>query len=212
MALWAWRCCLLLAILLLVGLIPVNYAFEPSGEGIEILVTSTAVHADFILPLVTNEKDWRQDFAGQTNGDPTATYTHVAIGWGDRGFFLETPTWADLRVATAANALLWPSSTCLHVQLTKANYYSQATSIRISPQQYRRLVQFIESSFRRSATGEMVVIPGYRYHTDDAFYEAVGQYHMLNTCNSWIGRGLAAAGVRTPWLSPIPHSPTIYLK
>ena len=38
---------------------------------------------------------------------------YVAIGWGDRGFYVDTPTWADLKLSTLCNALFVPSESVL---------------------------------------------------------------------------------------------------
>jgi len=35
---------------------------------------------------------------------------------------------------------------------------------------------------------------------------------VFNTCNSWVGRGLKTAGARTPWLSPLPKTPMLYIE
>ncbi len=64
----------------LVGLIPVNNEFEPTADGVEIMVTSTAIHADLVLPIRNKTIDWSQhllaiDFAGDVN-----LATRVAFG------------------------------------------------------------------------------------------------------------------------------------
>ncbi|MEM7560840.1 MAG: DUF2459 domain-containing protein, partial [Planctomycetota bacterium] len=53
-------------------------------------------------------------------------------------------------------------------------------------------------------------IEGYAYTQTDAFFEAKGNYHSLNTCNSWVGRALRSAGIKAPWFSPMPSTPTLY--
>lgn len=199
------------AVVVLIGLLPVNNDFVETEEGIEIFVTSTSIHADLILPIQHTAKDWRRDFAPDSFQQDTSLATHVAIGWGDRGFYLETPTWAELKVSTAVNAMFLPSDCCLHVQMTRASYSFQARSVHISEEQYRRLIQFIEPTFLKDADGKCLLIPGAGYGQSDAFYAARGNYHALNTCNSWVGRALVTAGVRAPWLAPMPKSPLMYL-
>ena len=124
---------LLVVAIVLVGLIPVNNDFESTPDGIEILLVSSAIHADIVLPIKTEAIDWRERFPAECFVGDTSGATHVAIGWGDKGFFIDTPTWADLRFSTAANALLWPSGTCMHVSLTNAEYLGDgARSVKIS--------------------------------------------------------------------------------
>ncbi|MFM7331368.1 MAG: DUF2459 domain-containing protein, partial [Brachymonas sp.] len=42
------------------------------------------------------------------------------MGWGDRNFFLNTPTWDDLTLSTALNATFGLGSAALHI-----NYYKE---------------------------------------------------------------------------------------
>lgn len=198
--------------IVLIGLVPVNRDFEPSPEGIEIRVVSTAVHADVIVPLVTDEFDWLEPFPRDLFPGDTHFATHAAIGWGDRGFFLETPTWDDLTLATAARALLWPTDSCVHVTMTRSeSWRGQGRTVRISPRQYRDLVEFIRDSLVRDAGGRVRVIPEITYGNQDVFVEAHGRYHCLNTCNSWVGRAMRRAGIKTPWLTPLPRSMFLWL-
>jgi uncharacterized protein (TIGR02117 family) len=216
---WVWRVGLVVlavppayGLIVLIGLIPVNNHFEPAEEGIEIRVISTAVHADVIVPLVSDEFDWLELFPHDLFQGDTRFATHVAIGWGDRGFFLETPTWADLTFSTAVRALLWPTDSCIHVTMTRAEYWrDEGRSIRISREQYRKVVEFILSSLKWDREGRVILVQGITYDDDDVFVEARGRYHCLNTCNSWVGRAMRHAGIRTPWLTPMPKTMFLWL-
>ena len=198
--------------ILLVGLIPVNNSFEPDPDGVQIFVTSNAVHADIIVPVTNRVVDWRDEFGSDSFSGSISDATYVAFGWGDKGFFIETPTWADLKVSTAANALLIPSDTCMHVVFARADAYHQdRRSVFISQDQYQKLVSFIKNSFALNEAAERILISNAAYGSRDAFFESHGRYHALNTCNSWAGRALREAGVTTPWLTPMPKSPMLYL-
>ena len=203
---------LLYLLIVLVGLIPVNNDFQPDPDGVLIHVTSNAVHADVIVPVSNSIVDWRQEFPAGVFSGPISAATHVAFGWGDKGFFIETPTWNDLKVSTAANALLIPSESCMHVVFTHVDSYGQEKrSVWISHSQYEKLVEYIRASFAADETGRRISIPDSAYGDRDAFFESLGRYHALNTCNSWVGRALAAAEVRVPMLTPMPKSPMLYL-
>jgi uncharacterized protein (TIGR02117 family) len=195
--------------IVLVGLIPVNRDFQPAEPGITIYVISNEVHADIVVPKANAVHDWTDEFQGTRFAEDVAELSYVAFGWGDRDFYLLTPTWEDLKLSTAAKALLVPSRTCMHVSFTRPEYYIHAARVDISPAQYRRLVTFLEQSFLRDEAGSVQQIPGYAYGHYDAFFEAVGKYHALNTCNSWAGRGLRSAGVCVPWLTPLPGAPVL---
>ena len=202
----------LYALIVLIGLLPANNDFQPDSDGVQIHVTSNAVHADVIVPVSNSVIDWRQEFSSDLFSGSTLAATHVAFGWGDKGFFIETPTWGDLKVSTAANALLIPSDSCMHVVFTNVDSYGQdKRSVFISQDQYRKLIEFIKASFETNKSQERILISDAAYGSRDAFFESHGHYHALNTCNSWAGRALRTAGVRTPWLTPMPKSPMLYL-
>ena len=196
----------------LVGLVPVNNDFKPTPDGIEVAIVSDAIHADIVLPIATETIDWRKEFPADRFRGNTQSATRVAIGWGDRGFFIETPTLADLRVSTAAKALFWPSASCLHVSLIGAESLpAGARSVKISIAQYERLVAYINESFRHDGDGSKIQIRGAAHGTRDAFFEARGTYTCLNTCNTWIGRAMRSAGMQVGWLTPLPKTMLLYL-
>lgn len=196
---------------ILIGLIPANNDFQPDPDGIKIYLVSNPFHSDIILPKTSSVIDWSKKFDSEIFGGAFFDESHIAFGWGDRGFFLETETWDDMKFSTAANALLLPSTSCIHVAFTNPAYYLEPGSVSISNQQYQALVKHIEQTFQKNDQGEYVHISGYAYSNNDAFFNANGNYHLLNTCNSWVGRALKSAGVRVPWLSPMPGSPMLYL-
>lgn len=198
--------------IVLVGLIPVNNGFQPAADGVTIFVVSTALHADIVVPITTEAVDWREHFAAGRFAGDTSKATHVAFGWGDRNFYLQTPTWADLKPSTAAKALFWPSDACMHVSLLDAASASEdARAVTISQQQYAQLARHILGSFMLDEHDRKVEIAGAAYALDDAFFEARGSFHCVNTCNAWAGRAMQAAGIRTPWLSPLPRTVWLYL-
>ncbi len=201
---------LLYAALVVVGMIPVNNDFEPTEGGVEILVSSSSVHADVVLPVCNDVIDWRREFPAEYFSGDVSAATHVAIGWGDKGFYIHTPTWSDLRASTTAKALFWPSGSCVHVSFTTRNQ-PDARAVTISEEQYRDLVAFLRRTMRYDEDGDKIPIPGAAYTWYDAFFEAEGYYHCLNTCNCWVGRGMRAAGIRTGWFTPMPKTVFLYL-
>jgi len=75
----------------------------------EIYVVSNGVHTDIILPLESINTQIIQNL----HLHPNTKY--VAFGWGDKGFYLNTPTWGDLTFSTAVNALFLKSQSAIHV-------------------------------------------------------------------------------------------------
>lgn len=198
---------------ILIGLIPTNNDFVESVDGVEIMVISNPVHADIILPIRTEDHDWAEHFSDDYFPQAASMPTHVAIGWGDKGFYINTPTWAEFKVSTAAYALFWASSTCVHVEmfhLPEGQVLEGAKSVKVSREQYEELVSFVLNSFKLDENGDKIQIENAHYSQTDAFFEAQGTYHLFNTCNSWVGRGLRNAEVRTGIMTPLPGTPTLY--
>ncbi len=163
---------------------------------VDIYIFTNGVHTDLVLPAKNGQLNW-MDFVSPANtvaNDTTAQF--IAFGWGDKGFYLETPTWADLKWSTAFKAAFWLSTAAMHV-----TYYQQmqegsdCRKISISRAQYARLVHFIKSSFKTNAAQRPVFIKtNANYGLSDAFYEAEGRYSLLYTCNTWANNGLKSCG------------------
>ena len=166
---------------------------EAEAGGVEIMVETNGVHTALVLPLVTPQKDLRQDFPAADVADPSQPYTHVAISWGEREVFLNTPTWSDLSPSTVLRIVTTGGEGLLHV----AHYVRPAPDetirpLRLSDAEYARLVRRIESRVAKRESRRRY--PG--YGRDDVFYDAPGVYTPVETCNQWTGDVLAGAGVR----------------
>lgn len=176
-------------------------ATTPGSEAtIEILVRTNGVHTDLVLPLLEGRHEWRMVFPPTDAIAPPVNPHWIAVGWGDRQFYLNTPQWSDLTWRTAWGALSGQGSTLLHVEFLGAR--PVGPSVRrwqLTPQQYDELAQYVIDTARRNA-GRAVSIPGQHYNRYDAFYEAEGRYHLFRTCNGWTGAGLRRAQVPvSPW-------------
>lgn len=194
----------------LVGLLPVNRSFQNANDGIQITAYVDAAHSEVIVPITTLVHDWQPWFSPSDFRGLTGRETHVAFGWGDREFFLHTPRWEDVRVDLTAWSMFWPTGTVMHVSLMgtpPANeFYRQVT---IDPAAYRRMCEFIAASFVLDGATQLGgveprLIAGWSYGSRDAFYDAVGTYSALYTCNAWTGDALEVAGVRTGCWTPFP--------
>ncbi|MGL1255138.1 DUF2459 domain-containing protein, partial [Vibrio parahaemolyticus] len=56
----------------------------------------------------------------------------------------------------------------------------------------------------RDPNGRPILIPGAGYGPADGFLAGTGHYSIFLTCNDWLRRVLAAAGIRTALWSPFP--------
>ncbi len=198
----AWRTCLAATVLyasaILIGLIPVNRGFRNAEQGIEVFVYADRAHSEIVVPAQTEMVDWREhcppgDFRVIDEG-----MEYMAFGWGDRDFYIQTERWSDLRWGTTLKAMLLPTRTIVHVARCRRPQPSKwYRRVVLNREQYERLSRHIWTSFRLDETQRPSLIADTAYGDYDAFYEARGKYFFFNTCNSWTGRGLKRAGVRT---------------
>lgn len=192
---------------LLLGTIPANPGWEEAKEGVTIYVRTNGVHTWIMVPLVTQEMDWRPLTPASDLRDPAQGGDHVAIGYGNRTFYLETPTWGDLTMKNAFLAAFGSGRSLMHADHDTAprpNEYQRPIVLR--HEEYRRLVDFMQSSFQRDANGRTIPLLGRGYGANDMFYEANGPYNAFITCNEWTGRALRRAGVRTGLWTPLSQS------
>ncbi len=183
--------------------IAVNQDNVKIKKEIAIYIKTNGVHTDIVVPTKHQIINWSSTipYSNTTLNDTTMAY--LALGWGDKGFYLETPTWADLKVSTAFNAAFALGTTALH-----ATYYAQMTEnesckkIIISNVQYVALTQYILNSLQLKNNSAIYIKTTANYGNTDAFYEANGSYSMLHTCNTWANNALKACGQKACLWTP----------
>ncbi|MFK7783788.1 MAG: TIGR02117 family protein [Crocinitomicaceae bacterium] len=181
-----------------------------SRKEISVYIRSNGVHTDICMPTTTHQKDWLElfdvdDYKDQNHLD------YIAIGWGDKGFFLDTPTWAELKASTAIKAIFLPSPTAMHVEfMDKPQSSETIREVKISRKSYFRMIHFVESTFLMK-DNVPILIPGHGYGLTDNFYEAHGNYHMFNTCNVWTNDAMKSASIPTSIFSILPEGNLMHL-
>ena len=207
-----WRS--LLTIIALVGsyfliawicsLIAVNDETLKSGTMHEISILSNGVHTDIVFPVERDSFDWRSIFPLEHVEDADSSYACIAFGWGDKGFFLETPAWGDLKFSTAFKAAFFLSTSAMHVTFWKGKpaESEKCHTIRITTEQFEQLKLNILASFTNNHEGRPIRIDHKGYSDNDCFYEAPDTYSFLNTCNVWTGRTLRESGIRAACWTP----------
>ncbi|MBY5398200.1 TIGR02117 family protein [Rhizobium leguminosarum] len=171
-----------------------------------ILLLSGSIHTDIAIPL---DAETRAAFSFLDNtgfplGHPNAEW--LIIGWGGRAFYLETPTWAELKPLPVLRALTIDRSV-LHVDLAGPITEPQPTvaAFDVSDDQLTRLRDFISDSFVRDE-GAVVPIADAGYGEVDRFFEARGYFNALFGCNTWTAAALRSAGLRTGIWNPLPQA------
>lgn len=192
----------------ILGIIPANISWREAERGVTILVRTNGVHTWIVMPKVTSVIDWRPFAPPEHLRDPRwGAGDHIAVGYGNREFYLNTPTWSDLSAKTAFFAFFGNGPTLLHVEHDhepRPNDWQRPIVLRID--EYRRLAEFIRARFQRDRRGRTIPVLGRGYGPADMFYEANGGYSFVLTCNEWTGRALRAAGVRTGLWTPLEQS------
>lgn len=168
-----------------------------TSNDVKIYIKTNGVHTDIVVPVVTNTIDWSKEMKfSDTHLPDTSVIKYVGLGWGDKGFYLETPEWSDLKFSTAFKAAFALSTTAIH-----ATFYdtlredSSCKKIMISYDQYKRLTDYIISSLQHDPAGHVMhIVTNANYGNNDAFYEAKGSYSLFHTCNTWANTALKKCG------------------
>lgn len=175
------------------------------GETAEILLLANPIHTDIALPV---DDEVRAAFADLVPGGlpldmPGVEY--LIIGWGGRSFYIETPTWGDIRPLPVFKALTVDRSV-LHASVAGPidREHPSVRKLAITEEGRRRMIREIRGSFVRE-DGMPVAVPGAAYGLDDAFFEARGAFNALVGCNTWTSAMLRSAGIRTGWWTPMPQ-------
>ncbi|WP_100077017.1 TIGR02117 family protein [Chryseobacterium camelliae] len=169
---------------------------DGNPKEVPVYIYTNGVHTDIVMPVKNEWQDWSAVIPYSNTKSKKGDYSYIGIGWGDKGFYLDTPTWADLKFSTAFKAAFWLSESAMH-----CTYYrsikegADCKKIMISKEQYKALVRFVEDKFDRDTNGNFMYVPTNAVYGDtDAFYDAKGTYSFAYTCNTWTNNALKAAG------------------
>ena len=171
-----------------------------------ILMLSNPIHTDIAIP-VDDDLIARFGFlraAGLNLDNPNLRY--LVFGWGGRSFYVETRTWADLKIGPVLKSFTLDRSV-IHAELAGEipDNAPGVTALSIDGEGLERLKQFILGSLVLADSGP-VSLPGSNYGENDAFFEARGYFNALMGCNTWTAAGLRQAGLKSglwtalPWM------------
>ena len=174
--------------------ITVNSESDQQAQEVPIYIRTNGVHTDIVVPIKNNIKDWSQQIKIENTQDKDATVHYLAFGWGDKGFYLDTPEWSDLKASTAFNAAFGLGNSAMHTTFYKSiNENKDCVKVLISQVNYQKLTDYIESSFQLDAAQNPLFITATTYGKNDSFYEAYGKYNLFYTCNSLANGALKAS-------------------
>lgn len=177
---------------------------------ITIFVRTNGTHTDIVMPRAVKQAnsivsfDWNNLVPDTLFNGVDSSYRFVAVGWGDKGFYLNTPEWKDLKVSTALKAVFGLGGTAMHVTYYKDMQAADASTraLQLSAADYQVLVSEITQSFALS-DGVPTLIPHPAYGSHDNYFEARGRYSLFKTCNVWTGNTLRKANIRMGIWTPL---------
>lgn len=172
-----------------------------NDHSVEIYIQTNGAHTDFILPVQNEIMNWSTFLSEQSSKNPNASF--VGVGWGDKGFYLDTPEWKDLKFSTAVKALFGFSHTLMHITFyEKIEASNQCVKLKLSTEQYKILVAYVLDYFQLSHDKKPFIVPDSGYGDNDEFYEAHQKYTLFKTCNVWTNQGLKKMGIKTAIWAP----------
>ncbi len=179
------------------SILPANAGWRAPATGMRIFIEDNGVHTGIAVPKDALGPEWRVILAGQGVRDRRhLAHPWLAIGWGDRAFYIDTPTWRDLSPATALAALVGSDRTVLHVEHIAAPVAGRSVrAVTLRPAEFARLQAALRDQFAPGAAAS-----GYAGH--DVFHPARGHYDAIRTCNAWTAGMLRRAGVRVGRWTP----------
>lgn len=160
-----------------------------------IYVSTNGLHSDFIIPKQYLNPKFLKAIKAKSSKK------FVSFGWGDRDFYLETPTWNEAKASVILKAIFLKSESVMHIYAysTKQNDWKK---VEICGKQFRELDNYIENTFKTDSKGEFLEIQSSDYSNDDYFFMAKGSYSLFKTCNNWVNQGLKSAEVKTAIWTP----------
>lgn len=173
--------------------VPVNSGQVATANEVTVYIKTNGVHTDIVVPIKTEMKDWSDTIKFSHIKSQDSTMQFIGFGWGDKGFYLNTPEWSDLKFSTAFVAAFGLGSSAMHATFYKQiNENERCVKIKISAQEYQKLILFIENNFRLDDNAKPIWIDATTYGQNDSFYEAKGAYTLFYTCNTWANNALKA--------------------
>ena len=154
--------------------------------------------------MVLPARDWPRDLAHGPFRVDVSQARWVAFGWGERRFYMDTRTFADIDLAAGLRALAWNADTVVHAHFLDAvdETHARVRTLTVSQAQLDALNAHVRAAFA-DAVPEPV---GEGFGPADAFFRARGVYSPIATCNEWVGAALRRAGIPVGAWTPLSQS------
>ncbi len=184
----------LLAICFISGCSSKPYVVDRPKEGFvgglnQVYVVRHGWHTGFVIPAVDIHKsvpELKKRFPHARN---------IEFGWGDKGFYQAE----EITTGITLQAMFWPTESVVHAvavpnDVERYFFGSNIEILCLSVSEYLSLINFISNSFARNEAGDVVPQKSGIYGNSQ-FYQGVGSFYFMNTCNKWTAKGLRSAGL-----------------
>ncbi|MCY3733458.1 MAG: DUF2459 domain-containing protein, partial [Chloroflexi bacterium] len=117
------------------------------------------------------------------------------FGWGDRVYYPAK----EKTIGMTLSAALVPTPAVMHMAGLAAaprdgSSSREVVAVPLTEAGFLNLVEALAAEFERPAGGRAVSVSRGLY-PGSRFYNARGEFHLFNTCNTWTARMLRAAGL-----------------
>jgi uncharacterized protein (TIGR02117 family) len=125
-----------------------------------------------------------------------SAFPYLEIGWGDREFY----TAPKPNVAMALHAAFLPGPSVLHVvglkpPVERALPWNALVRVPCTRTEFASLCRALGATFERDTSGRARCLGQGLYGETSRFYQALGRYSLLNTCDTWTARMMRAGGL-----------------
>jgi uncharacterized protein (TIGR02117 family) len=120
----------------------------------------------------------------------------IDIGWGDEAFYQHPDFDWDL----AYQALFYSTPSTLRIEgiyITLQQYFAISEiviELKVTNEQLRILLKYIADTAWKDENGKDKILST-QYLNRVYFFKANGNYHLFNTCNTWLAKGLKQSGL-----------------
>jgi uncharacterized protein (TIGR02117 family) len=164
------------------------------------------IHTDILFPLTpdTRARFAFAEDAGVPIAHPEAEW--LVLGWGSAAFYTTAGTYADI---TASAVLTAATGDAAVIRLDTLGPLQPLENLRFLPLSEAQFQALLGETTAALASRTKLPHPGFT--GTDAFFPALGRFHLFRTCNVWLGETFRAAGIPFGLWTPANWSVTLSL-
>jgi len=186
--------CILFTLLSQMVFAAVNVQDDLASDSVQIYLQAGGIHSDVVLPMQHEGWDWNEHIQKPPHLSNEAQYEWISFGWGSRLFYLNTPSWAKVKLKHVVRGMIGIGGAAYHVATKKEPQPSKnCKAMMLSALEYQSLCHYLLNFFEASQAPRPMV--AYKPTKEwDAFYDAKGYYFLFYNCNSWTNAVLRSCG------------------